>query len=546
MKGALRVIAVVPARGGYDEVPYLNIKKLGAMPLIAHTLRHAADSRYIDRVVVSTDDDEVAEVAREYGADVPFRRPAELSGQIPSLKPVIAHAVEFLENNEGEKCDVVVMLQATSPFRTARQIDEALDKLVEGDFDSVISLSEEKALTWRIVDGKLVHLFGKEGLRENMEPLYREDGAVRVMRRGVLDAPEALGRRIGYITLDRESSITVRDIYDFWMAEKLVRLPRILFRVDGGTLIGMGQVYRSLAIADEIRSISSAADIQFLMRAGQPGGAEGIQRVSRAAYSVRVLSDEAPASALKEIREYAPNIIVNDLPLPIGGDYLEALANVEASTVNVPGDIEDLEARAEMASVIVATLHAGRMELEDFSGGPTFAILRESFEGRTKKPRERGARVVVGLGRNDPQGLTLKVLRALDGLHGLRVDVVVGSAFSYPSELEEVARGLRLRPNILKNVPNMAEVLFDADLVLCSGNQTVFEIAVLGTPGVVLCQNALQRRRMETFARRGSVVNLGLGTKAEETIIQETVRDLLENLEKRVRMSEAGRSLWEK
>ena len=544
MKGSQRVIAVVPARGGYDEVPYLNIKKLGSLPLIAHTLRQAARSRYVDRIIVSTDDDQVAEVAREYGAEVPFRRPAELSGHIPILKPVIAHAIRFLEQHEGEKVDLVVTLQATSPFRTAEQIDLALDKLVEENFDSVISLREEKVLTWRVVDGKLTHLFEKEGRREDMEPLYQEDGAIRAMRRSVLDSSERLGKRVGHVLMDKGSSITVHDIYDFWLAEKLVRLPRILFRVDGGARIGMGHVYRSLAIADEIRSVSPSADIQFLMRAEYT---EGVQRVSTSGYPVRVLSDDAPESVTKEIHDYSPNVIINDFPAPMKKGYLEALAKLGASTINLVDSLEDIEKPAEMASVIIATMHDDQVELEDFYGGPSYAILRESFSGRPKGELERPDQVVVSFGGSDPQGLTLKVLRALDGqaneIGDLTVRVVLGPAFSYRQELEELLTKLSIQPSVLESVENMAETLSEAKLVFCSGGMTVFEIAALGTPGVVLCQNARELRRMETFARRGSIVHLGLGTEVGEALIRETTRELLGSVERRATMSEAGRNL---
>lgn len=544
MKGSLRVIAVVPARGGYDEVPYLNIKKLGSLPLIAHTLRQAAESRYIDRVIVSTDDDQVAEVAREYGAEVPFRRPAELSGKSHILKPVIAHAIDYIEEHEGERADLVVTLQATSPFRTAKQIDAALDKLVEEDLESVISLREERVLTWRVVDGKLTHLFEREERREDMEPLYQEDGAIRAMRRSVLDSPERLGRRVGYILMDKGSSITVHDIYDFWLAEKLVRLPRILFRVDGGSRIGMGHVYRSLAIADEIRTVSPSADIQFLMRAEH---AEGVQRVSNSGYPVRVLSDDAPGLVTKEIRDYSPNVIVNDFPAPMRIEYLEALAKLGASTINLVDSLEDIEKPAKMVSVIIATMHNDQVELEDFYGGPAFAILRESFSGREKKLRERASQVVVSFGGSDPQGLTLKVLRALDGeteaRAGLTVKAILGPAFSYRKELEELLTSLTLKPAVLENVDDMAEVLSDADFVFCSGGMTVFEIAALGTPGVVLCQNTRELRRMEAIARKGSILHLGLGTETGEATIREAARDLLESAERRRRMSKAGRNL---
>jgi N-acylneuraminate cytidylyltransferase len=96
VKDGLRVLAVVPARGGTDRVPYLNIKRLGDRPLLAHTLDAARGSAVVDRVVVSTDDPAVAEVARRHGGEVPFLRPPELAGDIPSLKPVIAHAVREL------------------------------------------------------------------------------------------------------------------------------------------------------------------------------------------------------------------------------------------------------------------------------------------------------------------------------------------------------------------------------------------------------------------------------------------------------------------
>jgi spore coat polysaccharide biosynthesis predicted glycosyltransferase SpsG len=537
-------VAIVPARGGYDEVPYLNIKKLGPLPLIAHTLREAAKSRYIDRIVVSTDDDQVAEVAKEYGAEAPFRRPAKLAGRIPLLKPVISHAVEFLEKNEGLTVDIVVTLQATSPFRTAEQIDAAIDKLVRDNLDSVISLREEKELTWRVVEGVLKPLFGKAGRREDMEPLYREDGAIRAMRRAVLDMPERLGSLVGYILMDKGSSITVHDIYDFWLAEKLVRLPRILFRVDGGAGIGMGHVYRSLAIADEIRSVSPAADMQFLMKAEH---AEGVQRISSAGYPVRILSDDTPRAVEEEIQEYSPNVIVNDFPAPMRQDYLEALAKLGASTVNLVDTLDDIEKPAALASVIIATMHADQVELNDFYGGPEFAILRESFSNQNKEVRELGREVIVSFGGSDPQGLTLKVLRALDGvssdLEGMNVKAVLGPAFSYKKELVCLLAGLSYEPKVLENVEQMADVLAQADLVFCSGGMTVFEISALGTPGVVLCQNARERRRMEAFSREGTIVHLGLGTEVGEATIRDTAKELLENAGKRKDMSEAGRRL---
>jgi CMP-N-acetylneuraminic acid synthetase len=195
LRDGLRVLAVIPARGGSDTVPYLNIKRLGDKPLLAHTL-DAARASSIDRVIVSTDDPRVAEAAAAAGADVPFVRPASLARDLPSLKPVIVHAVTEVER-AGGPFDLVVVLQATSPFRGAAEIEEALTRLLAGGFDAVVSVTEDRTLNWREQDGALVPLFAREGRRDEQTPLYKENGAVVAMRRAVVDAASRFGEKVG-------------------------------------------------------------------------------------------------------------------------------------------------------------------------------------------------------------------------------------------------------------------------------------------------------------------------------------------------------------
>jgi spore coat polysaccharide biosynthesis predicted glycosyltransferase SpsG len=540
----MRILYVVPARGGDREVPYLNIKRLGGLPLIAHTLVEAGKSRYPHTLVVSTDDDQVAQVAREYGAEVPFRRPAELASDSAELKAIVRHAVAFVEEREKCRFDVVVTLQATSPFRTGRQIDEAIALLCEKNLDSVISLKELRSLTWRKSSGKLEPAFARAGRRDELEPLYQEDGAIRVMRRDVLDSDERLGANVGHILMDRMSALTVHDIYDFWLAERLTHLPRVLFRTDGSAQMGMGHVYRSLAAAKAFSEISRTADICFLMRADRP---EGVQHVSREGYPVRILPGN-DASALPAIRDYSPNIIVNDLPF-LEDAYLKSLATLGAATIHFVDTLADIEKPAELAATIIAALAEDEVELEDYHAGPAFAILREAFQKRSTDIAERGRRIVLTFGGSDPQKLTLKALSALAPLAGtvgdLEVTVVLGPAFSHRAELEELLARLSHKPRILSRVEHMADILVDADLVLCSGGMTVFELAALGRPGLVLCQNAKEEARMQKFARGGSILHLGLGTEIGEEVIRETTAKLLGDHGRRRKMSEAGATLVE-
>ncbi len=547
MKNGQRVIAVVPARGGDHEVPYLNIKKLGSLPLIAHTLREAEQSRYIDRVVVSTDDDQIARVALEYRAEVPFRRPEALAKDLPEITAVVRHAVETVESQDGEHFDIVVTLQATSPFRTAKQIDEAIDVLTDESYDAVISVEEVRKLAWHRPEKTLVPLFERPERRDELAPLYHEDGAIRVVRRDVLDSNQRLGERIGHVLMDKMSALTVHDIYDFWLAEKLVHLPRVLFRVDGGAEMGMGHVYRSLAVANELTQIVSNADMCFLMRADLP---EGVQHISQSGHSVRVVPGGGGRdleTMLEVIRDYSPNIIVNDQPY-LEADYLSALAGLGASTVNLVDSLDDIENPTGLASIIIAAMQEDEADLNDYHAGPAFAILRDSFREKAKTTVSAAAkdgrrRVVLSFGGSDPQNLTMKALLALDAVEELETTVVLGPAFSYRTELDALLAELRSRPTILKNVEHMADILFEADLVLCSGGMTVFEIAALGRPGIVLCQNTRERDRMDGFARYGTIVHLGLGTDVEPDVIRDSALALLEDSERRKRMGDAGSRL---
>ena len=539
MREGLRVVAIVPARGGTDPVPYLNLKRLGDCPLLAHTVTAARDAPSVDRVVVTTDDRRVADVARGYGADVPFLRPPDLAADLPSLKPVIVHAMTELER-AGDRADVVVILQVTTPFRDSDAIEAAITTLLAGDLDTVVSVTEDRTLNWRAADGLLVPLFEKEGRREEQEPIYRENGAVVALRRHVLDSAARFGERVGYVVLDKRAGFTVYDLEDFWMAERLLRQPRVLFRVDGSTGMGLGHVYRSLAIADALRELSRA-DIAFLMSADHP---EGLITVSRRGYPVRVVGDGSLENYLEHIRDFSPAILINDLPT-VEAAYMKALSHVGATTVNLVDTPEDLETAEHYEQVIVSVMNQDRETPEGFYAGPAYAILREQFRGRVKELRETPRTVLLSFGGSDPQGLTLKAARALEGLDaGIDIVAVAGAAFSYRRELAALLPTLRRPLRVIDDAGgHISELMLDADVMVGSGGMSVYEIAALGTPGIILGQNVREDRRMREFSRHGTVAYLGLGSEVAEAEIAGAVDALLADAPRRRVMSERGRAL---
>lgn len=540
LKDGLRVIAIVPARGGTDRVPYLNIKRLGDRPLLAHTLEAALAATTLDRVIVSTDDPAVAEVAKACGAEAPFVRPKELAGDIASLMPVVAHAMQEVEQ-AGDRADVVVLLQATTPFRDGRAIDATVERLLAADFDSVVSVTEDRALAWRDEGGHLVPLFEKAGPRDQQPPIYKENGAVVAMRRAVVDDPARFGSRVGYLVLDKRSGFTVHDLEDFWMAERLLRQPRILFRVDGGASIGMGHVYRSLAIADALRQ-ASQADCAFLMSGER---SEGITTVSRAGHAVRVASDSRLETQLNHIRDFAPAILINDLP-DLDDAYLRALSHLGCTTVNLVDTLDDLDVTEHYKQVIVSVMNADRETPEDFYGGPEFAILRSHFQGRHKELREEPRLLLLSFGGSDPQGLTLRAARALcDVPETIEIVAVAGPAFSDRQRLEALVGALPRALRLVHAAPggHIADLMQDADVVVCSGGMSVYEIAALGTPGIVLGQNAREDQRMRAFSQNGTVEYLGLGTLVSDVTLRAAVLALLRDVDRRRAMSSRGRAL---
>ena len=138
------VLVIIPARGGSKGVPKKNIKSLNGKPVISYTIEEAKKSKYIDRIVVSTDNKDIAEVSKNYGAEVPFLRPSELAkDDTPGIDPII-HCINWLKENEKYLPDYVCLLQCTSPFRRVQQIDEALERLIYENFDSLVSICESE------------------------------------------------------------------------------------------------------------------------------------------------------------------------------------------------------------------------------------------------------------------------------------------------------------------------------------------------------------------------------------------------------------------
>lgn len=179
-----QILALIPARGGSKGVPRKNVREIGGKPLVAWTVEAARRSGSELRIVLSTDDDEIAAVGRSCGAEVPFLRPAELSADGSTSESVVFHALEWLDRNQGYRPGSILLLQPTSPFRTSTDIDSAIRLLREPGTEAVVSVkAADRPLQWlRKIDPAGMIAPASEAAaisrRQEAEPLYELNGAI--------------------------------------------------------------------------------------------------------------------------------------------------------------------------------------------------------------------------------------------------------------------------------------------------------------------------------------------------------------------------------
>ena len=224
MIGSKSVLAIIPARGGSKGVPRKNIRDVAGKPLIAWTIQEAKKSQYIDRLVVSTDDQEIADIAVQWGAEVPFLRPAELAqDDTPGIAPVI-HMLTTIQPSYN----LIVLLQPTSPLRTVKDIDAAIIELVARSAKACVSAVEpDKSPYWMYTmnsAGCLVPLLeGDYSCRQDIPPVYALNGAVYVAEvPWLLKSKSFVTEETVAYVMNKERSIDIDTETDLFFSSKLL------------------------------------------------------------------------------------------------------------------------------------------------------------------------------------------------------------------------------------------------------------------------------------------------------------------------------------
>lgn len=509
-----KTVAVIPVRGGSVGIPRKNARILGGKPLLAHSIETVLRCAEIDKVYVSTDDAELAEIAERFGAMV-LPRPDSLAQGMTTLDEVMAHGVEQLEQ-VGESFDFIVTIQATSPLLKPGTIDRAVRKCREEGLDTVLSVVDSPHLAWtKRPDGQLAPLYEKRLNRQQLPPYYRETGGVVVAARGVLQGGSRFGSRIGVVEVDKAESLDIDDYFDWWLVEKSLARRRICFHVIGNRQTGLGHAYRVLTLADRLID----HDLFFIMNDEADLARELIRKRSYPVTSV-------PAGEeLNAIVKAEADLVINDV-LDTDAGFVAALKAAGITTVN----FEDLGSGSLEADYLINAMYdyhpSGRAE-RAYHGVGVDCLRDEFYSVEPIRVRKEVENVLVLFGGTDPNDLTLKCLRWIDELEGpWKITVVLGLGYPHPEEVEAFAKNAEHRVDVVVNTPVISRYMAQADVAVTSAGRTVFELASLGVPQVVIAQN--ERELHHVFACDSpGVVFLGAAWEVGRSGFCESLKQVL-------------------
>ncbi len=518
------ILVVIPARGGSKGIPRKNIRLLNNKPLISYAINTAKASQYVDDVVVTTDDSEIALIAEKFGASV-VRRSEELSSDEIPLDPVIYDAMVQKEKQAFDEYDIVITLQPTSPLIKTQTLDSAIEKFEDFGIDSVISVVDDRHLSWGY-DEKNERYFPNYIERLNRQYLpksFKETGAILATRRNFVHENSRLGTNIDLVEVSREESVDIDNYEDWWIAENYLQKKRIAIVVNAYSEIGTGHVYRCLSIASKL----VFHDVLFLLDEQHQLGIDIVD-----GYNYAYKTYDGEDNLFDILRQYRPQMVINDI-LDTSWEYMSQLKEDGYFVVN----FEDLGVGTELADVVFDALYEHDINEAKIFTGHKYYILKDEFYFQTEKIITNQVKnVLITFGGTDPNNLSQKVLDAiLNTSYEGRINVILGLGYG---DVEGLVAKYESNPSvqIYQNVSNISEFMFKADIIFTSAGRTMYEICSLGVPTVCLCQN--EREVTHVFGNDDNgFINMGLGIDVGRQDIIDQFVNLVNDYDLRVQMN---------
>ncbi len=513
MKGAL---AIIPARGGSKGIKRKNLRFLGYKPLIFYIIDTAKKSNYISDIVVTTDDIDIMEYVNKLGIKV-RKRPEHLGMDNVPLDPVIYDAYKWYINNFNKEFEYVVTLQPTSPLLSPRTLDSAFEFMLENNFDTILSVTDNTHLMWKKVNEQFIPMYTQRVNRQWLPRVYKETGAFLITKSCFIAEKSRFGKRVSVFEVPNEEAIDIDTPIDWLTAEALLNKVKILIVTIGNNDLGLGHIYRTITLADSFLG----NDVSFFLLNSSSDKARSI---------VKQYGYEIYQGKLEEVFTLSKrfNIIINDI-LDTDNWYISMLRKQGNFVVN----FEDLGSGAQEAHIVFNALYERLDAPVNHRYGYKYAVLNEKFIIEPPNNfNDQVSQILITFGGVDQNNLTLRSIRALKSLctkRKLGLKIIIGPAYKYSKELIEFLRRENLpQIRLVKDVKNMASEMRGIDLAITSNGRTVYELAAMRIPMISIAQN--DRETLHTFARYNSGVKyLGIACNITEAIIRTAVVEIINN-----------------
>lgn len=586
-------LAIIPARGGSKRIPRKNIKLFCGKPMIAWSIEAAQQSGCFDRIVVSTDDEEIAKLALLYGATVPFMRPAELSDDHTGTIPVIRHAIEWF-NAQGHSVEYACCLYATAPFIAPEDVRRGFRDLTDADCDYAFAVTTYAFPIQRAIglnaEGR-VEMFNPEHFNtrsQDLDEAYHDAGQFYW---GTADAwlqgrkifssgsvPVALPRHRVQDIDTSEDWLRAEWLFKSMRAEAL-KPKRVAFRVDASIDIGTGHAMRCLTLADAIKV--QGGECQFFCR-DHPGNL--IEHIRRKGFQVHVLphsestsdvSGDVNLPAARPLLAHAAWLgstqaeDANQCAALFGGHTFDWLI-VDHYALDARWEtalkahyrklmvIDDLADRSHQCDLLLDQTFG--CNANDYAPlvprsctllcGSQYSLLRPEFAALRVYSLERRKNLqfehlLVTMGGVDKDNATGQVLQALKSSElpaNCRITVVMGTKAPWLTEVRQLATHMPWPTTVEVGISDMAQLMADSDLAIGASGATSWERCCLGLPTVMAVLAENQRKIAHNLELAGAVFTL---QKPQEILncLPRLLNRLISSASQRAEMTKAASAL---
>lgn len=512
----MRILIVIPARGGSKRIPRKNVRLMCGRPLIYFALQNAKSLKeYMEvDIAVSTDDEELGGIVSKLGVNV-IARPKELATDRVTLDPVINHALLEMENMNHVKYDTVITMQATSPTLKPETLRSAIEFFHHAAYDTIISAMNNPHLSWREENGVIIKNYEKRLNSQELPKNYVETGGFLITKRECVSEQGRIGQKVSIYEISVDEAVDIDTEADWIVAESILRRKKIIFRTVGKQQLGMGHIYRCLTFAYKLTGH------QFLFVIDEDSEM-GIKKVQESFFPVKIVKNDSEFEQL--LIAYEPDILVNDI-LDTTEEYMKMVTKHAQRVVN----FEDIGAGAKYADAVINALYERGEKLHnEYYGSKYFCIRDEFLEEVPKEFSETVENIMIIFGGADPSDLTARLYEICKTLHtkypSVQFHFITG--FAYENK-NKIATDEENNIFIHNDVKRVSAYMSKMDLAITSQGRTVYELASMGVPAIVLAQNKREAEHVFAGIQNG-FINLGIGSEQDATTIIQTTRWLID------------------